>query len=136
MAATSAVKHKKSSSNASRDTINTMLQPRNTEPANLSQTNPSCFPVGALELLPQLQSRKTSEMLLRLHWPEDLIYWVYTGEQPTDSHTWLTDFCKSWALLQKLLSLQLFQRKYLFTRLKVFLWRNFVEGLKKPGGSL
>lgn len=75
-------------------------------------------------------------MLLHLHWPEDLRYWVYTGKQPADSHTWLTDSCESWALLQELLSLQLFQRKYLFKSPKVSLWRKLVEGLKRPGGSL
>lgn len=57
---------------------------------------------------------------LGLHWPADLMYWIDTSQQPTDSYTCQTDTCKSWALLQKLLSLQPFQRKYLFKYLKVF----------------
>ena len=84
--------------------------------------------LGLAGLLPQTSKpQDLRDALLGLHWPADLIHWVDTGQQPMDSHTWPTDSCKSWALLQELLSLQLFQRKYLS------LWK--FSPLKKPCGG-
>lgn len=76
--------------------------------------------LGLAGLLPQTsKSQDLRDALLGLHWPVDLIYWVEISQQPRASHTWPKDACKSWALLQELLSLQPFQRKYLFKSLKV-----------------
>lgn len=85
--------------------------------------------LGLAGLLPQTSNRQDlRDSVLGLPWPADLIYWVDTGQQPMDSHTWPTESCKSWALLQKPLSLQPFQRKYLFKVSESF-------PLKKPCGG-